>query len=61
MGGMRKSRLSDFKHFRINHSKLFADKKIISMALRIFGTKPSVICASLLVFQKSILAIFKGM
>jgi transposase len=53
--------VSDFKHFRINHSKLFADKKIISMALRIFGTKPSVICASLMVFQKSILAIFKGM
>jgi hypothetical protein len=31
------------------------------VALRIFGTKPSVVCASLLVFQKSILGYFKGM
>ena len=33
-------------------------RRIISTALRIFGTRPSVICASLMVFQKSILGYF---
>jgi len=35
--------ISDFKHFRINYSKLFADKKVTSMASKTFGTKRSVI------------------
>ena len=44
--------VSDFKHFRINHSKLFANKA------KIFGLKPSVTCVSLMVFPRSILVYF---
>ena len=33
-------------------------RKIISMALRIFGTKPSVICVDLMAFQERILYTF---
>jgi transposase len=38
--------ISDFHHFRINHSRLFADS----------GTKPSGTCANSTVFQRLISA-----
>ena len=38
--------VSDFTHFRINHSERFADKKNHIMGLRIFGTRPNAICAN---------------
>ena len=31
--------VSEFKHYRINHSKLFADKQITSTGLRTFGIR----------------------
>jgi transposase len=42
--------VSCFKHYRINHSELFAHSKTISMALKIFGIRLSVTCANLMVF-----------
>lgn len=41
--------VSDFKHYRLNHSTQFVGK-ITSMALRIFETKRSVTCVNLTVF-----------
>ena len=46
--------VSDFHHFRINHSKLFADKKNKSMRLKDFGARPSATCAISTVFQRLI-------
>ena len=50
--------VSELKHYRINHSKLFADKKIILMELKIFGTRPRDICVDLTVFPSSIFLCF---
>ena len=54
--------VSDFHHYRINHSKLFADKHNHINGIRsslsqgqVSGIKPSVICANLMVFQERIL------
>lgn len=47
--------VSEFHHFRINHSQLFLlIEKTISMALRTSGTKQNATCASTMVFQNSI-------
>ena len=43
-----------FKHYRINHGTQGVDK-ITSMALKIFGTRRSVICVSLIIFKRLIL------
>ena len=50
--------VSDFKLFRINHSKLFTDKKNHINGIENFGTRPSITCASLMVFPDSILGYF---
>ena len=50
--------VSEFKHYRINHSKLFAISIITSMELRIFGIKLSGIYASLTGFLRSIFTSF---
>ena len=50
--------VSEFKHYRINHSSSLLTGKIISTALRTFGTKPSVICGHSTVSQRSILGYF---
>ena len=50
--------VSDFKHFRINHFKLFANKKNHINGIENFGTRPSITCASLMVFPNSILGYF---
>ena len=50
--------VSEFKHYRINHSKLFADKKIILMELRTLGTRPRGICADLTAFHENIFLCF---
>ena len=46
--------VSEFKHYRINHSHLFAKQKIISMGSKIFGTKPSAYCANITAYQEKI-------
>ena len=51
----------DFHHFRINHSKLFADRLITSMALRISGTRLGATCVNLTVFPRRILGICERM
>ena len=48
--------VSEFSHFRINHSTHFAERQTISIELRTFGTKQNVIYASLTAFPKSILS-----
>ena len=59
--------ISEFKHYRINHSKLFADKKIhingieyphYAEADPIFGTRLSDICKHLTVYQEPIFHYF---
>ena len=50
--------VSEFKHFRINHSKLFADKKNHINGIENFGTRPSVTCGNLTVYPRSILGYF---
>jgi transposase len=47
--------VTDFKHYRINHSKLFADRKnpINVMGLRIFGIKQRGICENLMVYREN--------
>jgi transposase len=45
--------VSEFKHYRINHSKLFADKQN-----HIYGTRPRDICVDLTVFPSSIFLYF---
>ena len=50
--------VSDFKLFRTNYSKLFTDKKNHINGIENFGTRPSVSCASLMVFPDSILGYF---
>lgn len=50
--------VSDFKHYWLNHSPQFVDKKagkITSMVLRIIGAKQSVICVNLTEFLRLIL------
>lgn len=48
--------VSEFRHYRINHSKLFADKlstsRIISTGLRISGTRQNDICGNLTAFRR---------
>ena len=49
--------VSDFKHYRINHSTQFVDKKTgknTSMVSRIFGTRRSATCINLTVFRRHI-------
>ncbi|SUA26021.1 putative IS1016 transposase [Neisseria meningitidis] len=48
--------VSEFSHFRINHSTILLNDKTISMELRIFGTGQNVIYASLTAFPKRILS-----
>jgi len=51
--------VSAFRHYRVNHSPISLMKKIVKiilMGLRIFGAKPSVICANSMVFLKPILS-----
>lgn len=45
--------VSEFHHFRINHSIYFAEATIISTELRIFESKPNAIYASLTAFQNA--------
>ena len=49
--------VSDFHHFRINHSEVFAVKRT-STGSRIFGIRRSVTCASSTVFQRPISGYF---
>ena len=49
---------SEFKNFRINYSKLFADKKNTSTGTTVSGRKSSAICANLMVLRRSLLAYF---
>jgi len=48
--------VSEFSHFRINHSTHFAERQNHIMELRTFGTKQNAIYASLTAFPKSILS-----
>ncbi len=48
--------VSEFSHFRINHSTHLLNDKITLTELRTFGTKQNVICVSLMAFPKSILS-----
>ena len=50
--------ISDFKHLGSIIPNSLQTRRIISTALRISGTRRSVICASLMVFQRSILGYF---
>ncbi len=59
--------ISEFKHYRINHSKLFADKKIHINGIEyphyagadpIFGTRLSDICENLTVYPEPIFHYF---
>ena len=49
---------SEFKNFRINYSKLFADKKNTSTGTTVSGRKSSAICANLMVLRRSLLGYF---
>ena len=50
--------VSAFKHYRINHSKLFADKQNHINGIENFGTKQSDTCVNLTVCRRLILVCF---
>ena len=50
--------VSEFKHYRINHSQLFADKQNHINGIEDFGIRRSDICANLMVFPRRILGYF---
>ena len=43
---------SSFKHYRINHAKLFSDQKTTSTVSRTSETRPSLICVVATVFRR---------
>ena len=50
--------VSDFKHYRINHSETVADAKNHINGIENFGTRRGDICASLTVYQRPISVYF---
>ena len=44
--------VSEFRHMRINHRELFADRETISTASRTSGARPNVTCAATMASQK---------
>ena len=53
--------VSEFNHFRINHSIGFAEKQNHSNGIKNFWNQANAICVNLTVFPKSLLTISEGM
>ena len=45
--------VSEFKHYRINHSQLYPDKHNHINGIENFWNKPSGICANIMVYRRS--------